>query len=378
MKSRFQTGERCRCEAEFSCLFSPEELLKDSFAEPHGTPCSVTLSEALVRGDAKVEFFEEHDRMPLPTDEKLLALSHDLVQQFDTIFGEHPGFRPAHAKGVLLTGTFTPSPGAASLSRAPHITRESTPVTVRFSNSTGVPVIPDNDPNASPRGLAIRFNLAEHVHTDIVSHSTDGFPTHTGAEFLEFLRALASSDPANLSGSPLEAFLGSHPAALAFVQAPKPNPASFVTESYFGVTAMRFINKDGIGRYGRYRIVPQAGNHHLDEAAAAAKSANYLFDEIAERVAKGPAGFKILVQVAADGDVVDDATIAWPKDREQVELGTLSLTGLAANNESEQQHIIFDPIPRVDGIEPSADPLLELRAAIYLISGRRRRSAPKQ
>ena len=316
--------------------------------------------------------------MPLPTDEKLLALSHDLIQQFDTIFGEHPGFRPAHAKGVLLAGTFTPSPGATSLSRAPHITRESTPVTVRFSNSTGVPVIPDNDPNASPRGLAIRFNLAEHVHTDIVSHSTDGFPTHTGDEFLQFLRALASSDPANLSGSPLEAFLGSHPAALAFVQAPKPNPASFATESYFGVTAMRFINQDGVGRYGRYRIVPQAGNHHLDDAAAAAKSANYLFDEIAERVAKEPVGFNILVQVAADGDVVDDATIAWPKDREQVELGTLSLTGLAANNESEQQHIIFDPIPRVDGIEPSADPLLELRAAIYLISGRRRRSAPKQ
>ena len=252
--------------------------------------------------------------MPLPTDEKLLALSHDLIQQFDTIFGEHPGFRPAHAKGVLLAGTFTPSPGATSLSRAPHITRESTPVTVRFSNSTGVPVIPDNDPNASPRGFAIRFNLAEHVHTDIVSHSTDGFPTHTGDEFLQFLRALASSDPANLSGSPLEAFLGSHPAALAFVQAPKPNPASFATESYFGVTAMRFINQDGVGRYGRYRIVPQAGNHHLDDAAAAAKSANYLFDEIAERVAKEPVGFNILVQVAADGDVVDDATIAWPKD----------------------------------------------------------------
>src|ERR1700761_993582 len=236
--------------------------------------------------------------MPLPTDEKLLALSHNLVQQFDTIFGEHPGFRPAHAKGLLLTGTFTPAPGAASLTRAPHITRESTPVTVRFSNSTGIPMIPDNDPNANPRGLAIRFNLADHVHTDIVSHSTDGFPTHTGQEFLELLRALAASDPANLAGSPLEAFLGSHPAALAFIQALKPNPASFATESYFGVTAMRFINQDGVARYGRYRIVPQAGNQHLDNAAAAAKSANYLFDEIAERVAKGPAAFKILVQVA--------------------------------------------------------------------------------
>ncbi len=123
--------------------------------------------------------------MPLPSDQKLIALSQDLLNQFDAIFGLHPGFRPAHARGVMLTGTFTPSPDAASLTRAPHITSDSTPVTARFSNSTGLPQIPDNDPNANPRGLAIRFNLAEHVHTDIISHSTDGFPTRTGEEFLE-------------------------------------------------------------------------------------------------------------------------------------------------------------------------------------------------
>ena len=80
------------------------------------------------------------------------------------------------------------------------MTQPSTPVTVRFSNSTGVPLIPDNDPNANPRGFAIRFNLAEHVHTDIVSHSTDSFPTRTGQEFLEFLKALASSDLSNIPG----------------------------------------------------------------------------------------------------------------------------------------------------------------------------------
>src|SRR6201994_2174555 len=100
--------------------------------------------------------------MPLPSDEKLIALSQDILKQFDTIFGLHPGFRPAHAKGVMLSGTFTPSSEAASLTRAPHITRPSTPVTARFSNSTGLPTIPDSDPNANPRGLAIRFQLAEH------------------------------------------------------------------------------------------------------------------------------------------------------------------------------------------------------------------------
>src|SRR6266498_1805311 len=101
--------------------------------------------------------------MPLPSDEKLIQLGNDLLKQFDTIYGLHSGFRPAHAKGVLLTGTFTPSLQASTLTRASHIGRKSTPVTVRFSNSTGLPALPDNDANADPRGLAIRFHLADHV-----------------------------------------------------------------------------------------------------------------------------------------------------------------------------------------------------------------------
>lgn len=313
--------------------------------------------------------------MPLPTDEKLLALSQDLLKQFDTIFGLHPGFRPAHAKGIMLTGKFTPSPDAVSLTRAPHITRESTPVTVRFSNSTGLPLLPDNDPNANPRGFAIRFNLAEHVHTDIVSHSTDGFPTRTGQEFLEFLRAVAASDPSKPSPSPIEVFLGTHPAALAFVQTPKPSPSSFARESYFGVTAFRFTNNNGVSRYGRYRILPDAGVEHLDDTTAKSKTADFLFDELTQRIAAGPIGFQILVQVANDSDVVDDATIHWPEDRRLVQFGRVVLTALAPDNLPEQKKIIFDPIPRVDGIGPSDDPLLELRAAIYLLSGRRRRQA---
>ena len=313
--------------------------------------------------------------MPLPSDEKLLALANDLLVQFDQLFGVHPGFRAAHAKGVLFSGTFTPTPAAKSLSRAPHFVRESTPVTVRFSNSTGVPVIPDNDPNANPRGMAIRFHLAERVHTDIVSHSTDGFPTHTGAEFLEFLRAVAATTPDSPHPNPVETFLGSHPAALAFVQTPKLAPSSFARETYFGVTAMQFLNAAGASRFGRYQILPEAGNEHLTAEEVAAKSATYHFDEIAERIAAGPVAYRIAVQLANEGDEVNDATIHWPADREILEIGTLVLNAPVANDAAEQKHIIFDPIPRVDGIEPSDDPLLELRAAIYLLSGRRRRSA---
>jgi catalase len=306
-----------------------------------------------------------------------MALELDLIHSLDDLFGVHAGFRPAHAKGILLSGTFTPSPGAASLTRAPHALNQSTAVTARFSNSTGLPDIPDNDPNsASPRGFAVRFHLAEHVHTDIIGHSHDGFPTRTPEEFLEFLRAVKASGPDASKPTPIEQFLGGHPKAFEFVMAPKPIPTSFAKESFFAVSAFKFTNQEGASQFGRFRIRPDGGGgEYLDAAGAAAKTPNFLFDELTERVAKGPVKFHVVVQLAATGDVVDDATIHWPEERVQMEFGTIVLTQVVADSATDERRIIFDPIPRVDGIEPSADPLLEARAAVYLASGRRRRAA---
>jgi catalase len=155
----------------------------------------------------------------------------------------------------------------------------------------------------------------------------------------------------------------------------KPVPSSFARETYFGITAMRFTNRDGISRYGRYRIIPAVGNDYLDQTAVTARGANFLFDELADRIASGPVKFRILVQLANEGDIVNDATVHWPQDRPLLELGTLVLTEPVWDDADEQRKIIFDPTPRVDGIDPSDDPLLELRAAVYLLSGRRRRAA---
>jgi catalase len=309
-----------------------------------------------------------------------MALSRDVIQAFDKVDGGiHPGFRPAHAKGILLSGVFAPSSEAASLTRAPHIHRLSTPVTVRFSDFAGVPTVADNDPqNASPRGCAIRFHLAEHTHTDIVGHSIDAFPVRTAEEFLDFLNALIATDSAGPHPNAIEQFLGAHPAALAFVQAPKPIPTSFGRESFFAVSACKFTNSDGWARYGRYQVLPVAGNEYLDEKSAAEQTSNFLFDEIKQRVAKGMIKFRIVVQLPEDGDIVDDATVRWPEGRRKIAFGELSLSAIAPNNDSEQQQIIFDPIPRVDGIDASSDPLFAARANIYLMSGRRRRAAGKQ
>ena len=187
--------------------------------------------------------------------------------------------------------------------------------------------------------------------------------------------AVIATDPTGPHPNAIERFLATHPAAMRFVQIPKPIPTSFARESFFAVSAFKFTNTDGISRYGRYRVLPVAGNEYLGETDAAARGPNFLFDEIKERVAKEPVRFRVSVQLAEDGDTVDDATVRWPEERPQRAFGELSLREVAANNAGEQRHIIFDPIPRVDGIEASADPLFEPRANIYLMSGRRRRAA---
>jgi catalase len=315
-----------------------------------------------------------HIRIMPPAIDNPASLAREALNAFDALNGSQPGYRPAHAKGILLNGVFRPAPAAKTLTRAPHILRPSTPVAVRFSDFAGIPGIPDNHPEASPRGMAIRFYLAEHVHTDIIAHSVDGFPARTAEEFVEFLRAIHESGPDAPHPNAVEKFLGTHPAALEFVQAPKPMPVSFFSERYFAVNAYKFQNEQGVFRYGRYRIRPDGPDEHLDAAAAANQPPNVLFDEVATRLAKGPAKMRIAVQIAGDGDVVDDSTFHWPADRPEIEFGEVEITGILPENAAQQQRIIFDPIPRVDGIEPSGDPLLEPRATVYLMSGRRRRA----
>jgi catalase len=301
------------------------------------------------------------------------ALAQQLLDALDTLSGLHPGFRPAHAKGLMCTGTFTPSPEAAKLTRAPHAIKPSAPVTVRYSNSTGLPNIPDNDPAKSgPRGIAVRFHLADHVHTDIIAHSTNGFPVRTGEEFLEFLRAAAAA----VAGRPEEmgAFLAAHPNAKRFIETPKPIPTSFAREAFFAVTSFKFTNADGVSRHGRFRIRPAAGTEYLSNAAAAAKPDSFLFVDIEERLAKEPVTLGVFVQMAEPGDDVANASVTWPDSRSEIPFGTITLTARVDDQVPERRKIIFDPLPRVEGIDSSGDPLTEVRADIYLLSGRRRRA----
>ena len=70
-----------------------------------------------------------------------------------------------------------------------------------------------------------------------------------------------------------------------------------------------------------------------------------------------------------------DASVPWPDSRKEVPFGTITLTARVDEQEPERRKISFDPLPRVEGIDSSGDPLTEVRADVYLLSGRRRRAA---
>ena len=160
------------------------------------------------------------------------------------------------------------------------------------------------------------------------------------------------------------------------MQAPKPAPSSFAREAFYALNALKFVNADGKATYFRYRILPVAGEDHLDEATTKEKGPNFLYEELQKRVTEETVSFRVMAQLAEEGDEVNDATVHWPESRSLVELGTVKVGKVLPENAKEQKQIIYDPIPRVKGIETSDDPLLEMRAAVYLISGRERRAAP--
>jgi catalase len=243
---------------------------------------------------------------------------------------------------------------------------------VRFSDFAGIPTVPDGDPNASPRGMAVRFHLPDGTDTDIVAHSYNGFPARTVEEFLDFARALAASGPGVPGPKPIEAFLADHLPARAFAEAAKPTPASFVKESYHAVNSFRFIDRDGTSRYGRYHIRPVDGEEHLSTSDATRRPPDFLFQELERRLAKGPAAFRLFLQMPVPGDQTSDGSLPWPEDRPKVELGTIEVTSLVADSKAVERELVFDPTRLTDGIELSDDPMPLARSAIYAISYQRR------
>jgi catalase len=289
------------------------------------------------------------------------------------VWGGHPGFRANHAKGIVVEGSFRASPEAAGLSRAALFNGARIPVTVRFSDSSGIPNVPDGGNAANPHGMAIKFHLPDGSDTDMVINSLKFFPVATGEDFRDLLLALAASPPDASKPTKFEQFAASHPsvpAAFATVG----TPDSFANEEYYGVNAFVFVNKSGERQAVRYQMMPERVAH-LAAADAAKQPPNFLMDELPERLKRGPVTFHLKAQIAAPADSTKDPTIPWPNDRKVMDLGVLTIDKAVPNSAEVEKKLLFMPGQLTDGIEESDDPLIDVRNGAYALSFSRRNPA---
>jgi catalase len=299
-------------------------------------------------------------------------LSEELVAAIDGVSGgPYPGRRAAHAKGSFCEGSFAATERASELSRAPHLGGSEVPVTVRFSNGTGNPNLPDNE-RTDGRGMAVKFRVPDGPEIDSVTITIPVFFVSTPEAFLAFTRA-RRPDPE--TGQPdmekIGAVIAERPeigAALQLILPTLTPPVSYATCAYNSLHAFCLVNGEDEKTWARLRWRPEAGEHVLAEEEIDAQGPDYLQEELRERLDRDPIRFRLDAILAADGDPLDDPTQPWPDDREAVELGAMELTRVVDLDES----MIFDPNNLADGIEPSDDAILAARSPAYSVSIERR------
>ena len=293
-----------------------------------------------------------------------------LVDAMNKLWGVHPGFRANHAKGVVAMGIFKAAPQVARLSKAALFAGATIPVTIRFSDATGVPNIPDGSDLANGHGMAIKFHLPDGSETDMVLNSIKFFPVSTSADFRDMLLAIAASPPDAPKPTKFDQFIAAHssvPRALATAQ----TPDSFADEEYHGINAFVLINDKGERRAVRYIMSPEK-LVHLDPAEAAKRAPDFLIDELPARLAHGPVTFRLKAQLASPGDSTKDPSQPWPESDEVVELGALTIDKPVSDSLDAQKKLLFLPGQLTEGIEVSDDPMIEIRNGAYAVSFSRR------
>jgi catalase len=300
-----------------------------------------------------------------------VAITSDhAIDAANEVFGRHRGFRALHAKGTLCKGTFTAAPEAAGLTRAAHMQGGSVPANIRFSNGSGNPEHPDFNPDV--RGMAVKIYLPDGARTDIVAQSAPRFPARTPEAFVELLRA---SEPGPAALWRLPWFLVRNPHAIGGLPANLPAlkpPASYASIPYYAIHAYRWLAVDAGDLFVRYTFAPESPEGRISAREAKRRGADYLQDELRARLERGPVRFTLELQVATPGDNVEDPTAQWPAGRRRIAAGTLEVTGLETEREHGDDIVVFDPTRVTDGIELSADSILQFRAGAYGASVARR------
>jgi catalase len=286
--------------------------------------------------------------------------------------GNHAKVRASGAKGVCVKGSFTPSPEAATLSKAPHFAK-AVPVTARFSMGGSNPKISDKTKPVT-RGFFMRFT---HQSGDmvLVLISAPVFGSRTPQQLLEGISAGLPGPDGKPDAEKLKAFVAANPRPPGKPRGSMRGPFRqvFAGADYWAVHAYTLTDARGDATVAKLKAVPAAGQLGLTEDELKAKPESFYADELQERLRKGPAAFDLFAILAEAGDTTTDVTATWPEEsRRSVKLGTIAIA--AVEPDATCDAATFDPIVDLpEGVAgPKDDPVFEIRSPAYAISLSRR------
>jgi catalase len=293
-----------------------------------------------------------------------------VVSAIEGTFGVRQGERRNHIKGTCAAGEFVGTPDGARYSRSALFSGKPVPVVARFSLAGGNPKAPDTAKSA--RGMALQFQLPDGSLQHMTMLNTPMFGAASPQTFLDLMIAM-KPDPATGKPDPeaMKAFKASHPDNLAQAEFLAKNgpPASYANSSYFGIHTFKFVDRDGKVALVRWQFVPQDGEKRLTDEELKSAPGNFLETALIERTKQGPVKWDMIVTLGHPGDAVDNPTVAWPEDRQQVKVGTLTLASASAQQKGTGcEPINFDPLVMADGIAPTDDPVLRFRSPAYAVS----------
>lgn len=301
-----------------------------------------------------------------------------VVDQFQKTNGIFPGFRRNHSKGVCLTGWFDSNGAGERFSRATVFKSGRTAVFGRFALAGGQPFISDGP--MAVHSMALNFTTSG---SDTWRTGMNGIPIFSVGTVKDLYDQLAAATPDPQTRKPdperLKAYFSTHPQAAkarAILQS-QPLPSGFANTTYNSLNAFVFRNAEGHATAVRWAMVPEDAFAPAKPDQATDGDKNYQFDDLVQRVERGPVIWHLIVTIAQPGDPTNDATLAWSDNREKIDVGTLTVDALSDEDKGPCRDVNFDPLVLPDGIEASDDPVLSARSAAYAVSFNRRIGEPK-
>ena len=296
-----------------------------------------------------------------------------IINTLEKVNGSHPGFRRNHAKGVCVSGYFESNGRGVALSKAAVFRSGRVPVIGRFALAGGQPHAADAPQTV--RSMALLFKLPNGEEWRTGMNNIPVFPVKTAQAFHDQLLASAL-DPATGKPDPdkMKAFLARYPetARAMSLIGDRPVSSGFDNSTYNGLNAFRFINASGGVVPVRWSMAPVQPFEPISTADSGKADKNYLFDALIAAIHSHPLQWHLVVTVGQPGDPTDDATLPWPPDRQQIDVGTLTIDHVESEDTSPARDINFDPLILPNGIAGSDDPLLSARSAAYSQSFTRR------